>query len=351
MYFNNITYMNDIQRIINKNFEYLKNKTVFITGASGLVGSFLVDTLRYLNKNYDYKITIYATFSSKTSLINRFPDINTEAYFIPIIQDIKSPINLNAEIDYLIHAASNTHPALYAEKPVETIKLNILGTASILDFAQKSSNCKTIFLSTLEVYGEDASIEEFYEEDIGYINFMISRSCYPESKRLCETMCHAYINQYKQNIVIARLGYIYGPTVKLTSSKADVQFLNKALAGKNIILKSPGLQKRSYCYVADTVSALLTILNNGECGQAYNIASKKSNVQLKDFARILANIAGVKVEYGSLGDIEIKGGSQVLNSTLNSNKLSALGWHSVFSLEEGIAHTLAIKRIINERYK
>ena len=129
-----------------------------------------------------------------------------------------------------------------------------------LEIAKKNDKCRTIFLSTLEVYGEDKTVESFKEDDIGYVNFMISRSCYPESKRLSETLCQAYIKEFNLDIVIARLGYIYGPTIKLSSSKADVQFLNKALSGENIVLKSSGMQKRSYCYVADTVSALLTVL-------------------------------------------------------------------------------------------
>lgn len=344
MYINNEIYLNDIKKIITKDFDELKNKTVFITGSSGLIGSFLVDTLMYLNKHKGFNINIYATFSSNKSFEERFPSYKNEEFFHPVIQDINKDIDLDLTINYVIHAASNTHPQLYAQKPVETIKLNIIGSSNVLDFAKKSPNCKTLFLSTLEVYGKDSSIESFKEDHIGYVDFMIARSCYPESKRLCETLCHSYIKEFNQNIVIARLGYIYGPTIKLSSSKADVQFLNKALNKENIVLKSPGLQKRSYCYVADTVSALLTILLKGETGEAYNIASKEGNILLREYANTLADISGVSVEYGEMGEIELQGGSQVDNSTLNSDKLSSLGWEPKFLLRDGIEHTLRIKK-------
>ncbi len=344
MYINNRLYSGDIERIVSDRFSLLKNKTIFITGSSGLVGSFLIDTLMYMNKKLNYNTKIIATFSCEKSMNERFPSYKNEILFNPIIQNINEPIVCNEHIDYIFHAASNTHPALYANVPVETIKLNIIGTSNVLDFSRKNNNCKTIYLSTLEVYGEDSSIESFEEDKIGYLNFMISRSCYPESKRLSETMCQAYIKEYSQNIVIARLGYIFGPTVKLDSSKADVQFLNKALQGQNIILKSPGLQKRSYCYVADAVSALLTILLYGNTGEAYNVANKNGNLLLKEYANTLAEIANVKVEFGEMGKIELQGGSKVQNSTLSSEKLMALGWKSKFELKEAIEHTYKIKK-------
>lgn len=346
MYINNQIYQNDIRKIIDDKFSLLKNKTIFITGASGLVGSFLIDTLMYMNKNLDYNTEIVATFSSEKSLDERFLSYKNETLFKPIIQDINQPIEFDEHVDYIFHAASNTHPALYANNPVETIKLNIIGTLNILDFAKKNDKCRTIFLSTLEVYGEDKTVESFKEDDIGYVNFMISRSCYPESKRLSETLCQAYIKEFNLDIVIARLGYIYGPTIKLSSSKADVQFLNKALSGENIVLKSSGMQKRSYCYVADTVSALLTVLLYGECSKAYNVASLKGNVLLRDYANTLAEIANVKVEYGEMGEIELQGGSKVQNSTLSPEKLMTLGWSPKFEFKEGIEHTYKIKKEI-----
>ena len=344
MYINNDIYKEDIKRILTKDFEVLKNKTVLITGAGGLVGSFLTDTLVYLNKELNYNINIIGTFTSIESYNKRFPSYDNKCLFKPIVQDITKAFEFDEKVDYIIHTASNTHPLLYATKPVETIELNIQGTLNLLNFAKKQGKIRTLFLSTLEIYGEDPNIESFSEENVGFVDFNISRSCYPESKRLGETLCHSFTKEYEQDIVIARLGYIYGPTIRLSSSKADVQFLNKALNNENIVLRSPGLQKRSYCYVADTVSALLTILLKGETDNSYNVASLEGNILLRDYAKTLAEIAKVKIQYENPTDIEIQGGSKVQNSMLNPDKLMKLGWKPKFKLKEAIEHTYRIKK-------
>ncbi len=346
MYANNSLYIEDIKRILKFDYSFLKDKTIFITGSSGLVGSCLIDVLMYLNKALNYNIKIIATFRSETSAQKRFYDYLNDNHFNILIQNINESIKYDENIDYIIHTASNTHPALYAQNPAETIKLNVLGTLNILDFAKKYPHSKTIFTSTLEVYGENENLEKFKEDDIGYINFMKARACYPESKRVCETLCHSYKQEYNVNFNIVRLGYIYGPTVKTDSSKADVQFLNKALNSENIVMKSKGMQRRSYCYVLDTVSAILTVLYKGVSGETYNIANQNGNILLRDFAQTLAEIAGVKIIFELPTEAEKLGYSTVQNSTLDSAKLESLGWESEFTFREGIEHTYNIKREI-----
>lgn len=344
MYFQNILYKQDIKLSLCSVFEKLKNSTFFITGASGLVGSALIDVLRYLNEYHNYQIKIYGVFSSEKSLYARFPDYNNISNFYPVIQNIMDKIKCDVYADFVVHAASNTHPKLYAEVPVETMLLNFLGTNNVLEYARKNSSSKSIFISTLEVYGENEQKELYSETDYGYIDITAPRSCYPESKRAAETLCCSYSQEYNMDVMIARLGYIYGPTVKLSSSKADVQFLNKVLHNEDIILKSSGLQRRSYCYVMDVVAALLFMLCSAQKGEAYNIANPKGNVCLKDVAQTLARLGNVNVRFEIPSDVEKQGYSTVSNSTLDSSKLMQLGWKPKFSLEEGLSHTLQIKR-------
>ena len=346
MYINNKLYIEDIKKIITEDFSLLKNKNVFITGASGLVGSCIIDILMFLNQEFAYNINVWATFSNEKSFIQRFPSYQQSQYFHPIIQDITKAFKFDIDfnVDYVIHAASNTHPHLYGTKPVETIQLNIVGTLNVLEFVKTKPNSKSLFLSTLEVYGSKENVEAFEENNIGFVDFMKPRACYPESKRLCETLCHSYNLEYSTNIRIARLGYIYGPTVKSDSSKADVQFLNKALNNENIIMKSAGLQRRSYLYVLDTASALLTILLKAENDSTYNVAAESGNVLLRDYAKKLSEIANVKIIFENAGEEEKLGFSTVSNSTLCGEKLNCLGWNAKFTFDEGIEHTYKIKK-------
>ena len=344
MYITNKLYQEDIERIIVEDFSLFKNKAIFITGASGLVGSTIIDILMFLNEKFNYNINIHGTFSSEKTFEKRFPSYKNNQNFHPVIQDITNSFDYDFNVDYIIHAASNTHPHLYGTKPVETIKLNVLGTLNVLDFAKKNKNSKTVFLSTLEVYGSKENIEAFKENNIGFVDFMKPRACYPESKKTCETLCHSYIQEYETDISIARLGYIYGPTVKMNSTKADVQFLVKALNNENIIMKSEGLQRHSYLYVLDTASALLTILLKGGIGETYNVAAVSGNVLLRDYASELAKIANVKIIFEDASKQEKRGFSTVLNSTLNSEKIKTLGWSEKFTFKEAIEHTYKIKK-------
>lgn len=345
MYMNNSLYQQDLDRVLGMDLSHLKGKNFFITGAAGLVGSFLVDTLVRFNQTTDEKINIYATFISEKELYDRFPNYQQQAGFKAIFLDITNPIEVDITPDYILHAASLTHPKMYAERPVEVMKINMLGTINILDWAKKNPNCRILFLSTMEVYGENANPNGiFHEDDVGTFNFMSLRACYPESKRVCETLTRCYAKEYATQVMTARLGYVYGPTVQLSSSKADVQFLNNALKHENIVMKSAGDQKRSYCYVGDIVAGLLTILQKGTPGEAYNVASREGNVCLKDFARILADMAGVELVFECPTDAEKQGYSTVRNSTLDASKLEALGWQPRFKIQEGIEHTFQIKK-------
>lgn len=345
MYIKNALYIEDLKRVLEMDLSFLKRKNFFITGASGMVGSFLIDVLMQFNKESEEKINIYATFTSDKDLENRFPSYMNNPYFHSVILDITNPINLDIKPDYILHAASLTHPKAYAEKPVETMKINMLGTINVLDWARKNPDCRILFLSTMEVYGENPSQTGIFSEtDIGYFDFTTVRSCYPESKRVCETLTRCYAKEYSTQVMTARLGYVYGPSVQLSSSKADVQFLNNALKNENIVMKSAGTQKRSYCYVGDIVSGILTILQNGKAGEAYNIASREGNISLKNVAEVLAELAKVKVIFNDPTDAEKQGYSTVQNSTLDASKLESLGWHSQFTVEEGFKHTYLIKK-------
>lgn len=344
MYIGNQLYKSNILKIITPVFENMKNKNIFITGSSGLVCSALIDSLMFLNENCNYQTHIWAIFVSEDDYIQRFPSYLNNPYFHPLVHDIFNPFDAELVPDFMIHAASFTHPRLYAEMPVETMKLNLLGTINALEFAKKNLNCKSLFLSTMEIYGENEAKDIYAEDDYGYINIMTQRACYPVSKRAAETMCCCYAKEYNMNVMTARLGYIYGPTVQLSSSKADVQFLNNALNNEDIVMKSNGEQKRSYCYVLDVVSALVTILCKGVSAETYNIANDMGNVCLKDVAEIYAKLSGVNLKFELPSENEQKGFSIVKNSTLSSKKIEALGWQAKFSFIDGFSHTYQIKK-------
>lgn len=322
----------------------LKNKSIMVTGATGLIGSFIVDTLMHLNLAMNYNIKIYAVGRSAERLINRFIPYFNNTLFHVVEHDINTVSDFDFHVDYLIHAASNSYPAVFKQDPVGTITANIIGTHHLLGYAKKTGLERFLFVSSGEVYGEN----EFYackETDSGYVNPMEVRACYPASKRAAENLCVAYAEQYGMSVSVVRPCHIYGPNVTESDNRASVQFIKNALNHEDIVLKSMGKQVRSYCYIADCVSAILTVLLSEIQNEAYNIANSKVTVSIAKFAEIVAEIGGQKVVY----DIKekSKNDTPIERAVLDSTKLENLGWQGQYDIYKGIEHTLKIMECVS----
>lgn len=335
-------YLEDVERALLSvsGAERLKNARVLITGATGLVGSFLTDCLIALNRKGDLGLHLYALCRNAARAQERFgAEADTIAANVAEARELP-------ECDFVIHAASNAHPRAFADDPVGTMLGNILGVRNLLEHLRAQGQGRLLFVSTGEIYGENPAVQNgFAEDDFGKIDSMNPRACYPESKRAAETLCASYLKQYQVDSVVARLCYIYGPTITKENTRADAQFLRNAMAGENIVMKSAGAQVRSYCYVADAASALLTILLKGESGCAYNVSNRDSTRSIREYAETLAKAAGVQVRFESPNDAEKKGYSAVSRAVQRPDRLEALGWKPAFSFEEGMEHTY---RIISE---
>lgn len=327
-----------IVELLGKEIEKLKDKSFFITGATGLVASYLVDFLMWYNMAYSQNINVYAVSSKLEKLQNRFKE-NNHLYFME--QNLNEPLNKKYKADYVIHAASNAHPLAFSNDPVGTMKTNLIGTMNLLDMI-KDSNAYFMYISTGEIYGNNIDMP-FKEDDCGYIDSKLVRSCYPESKRAAETLCVSYNHQYNIKTNILRLCYVYGATITNENSRADAQFLRNALNGENIIMKSEGLQKRTYCYVADVVYAMLYVILYGKDAHVYNVANPNSIASIKEYATVLADLADVSLQFELPDEIEKQGYSKPLDSILDSSKLQSLGWKPQYDLKTGLSHTLHIK--------
>jgi len=336
-------YAEQVKSVLNTpiDWSYFKGKTFLISGATGMIGSFMIDVLAKCEG-----VKIIATSRNEEKAKERFKAYWGSPCFSFIEQDVNKPIKLECPINFIISAASNTHPIQYSKDPVGTIMTNITGTKNMLDLSVKQSDCRFMFLSSVEVYGENrGDINEFTESYCGYIDSNSLRAGYPESKRAGEALCQAYAHAYNIDVVIPRLSRVYGATMAKTDSKAIAQFISKSIYKEDIILKSAGDQLYSYTYVPDAVAGLLYILLHGVRGEAYNIASNGSHdISLKDLAHLLAQISGTKVIFEVPDESEKQGYSTATKALLNSNKLRALAWKPIYEIEEGLKHTINILR-------
>lgn len=349
MYIKNDAYAKDIIRVANMDLDWEKlyGSSVLITGATGMIGTVLIDVFMEKNRSENAGIKIYAMSRSEERAKERFGCYWEMAEFHFLQGDINEAFLCEERFDYIFHCASNTHPRAYSTDPVGTVLTNIVGTNHLLSYAVKHPAKRIVFLSTVEIYGENrGDVDRFDEAYCGYIDCNTMRAGYPEGKRAGEALCQSYISQYGLDIVIPRICRVYGPTMLDSDSKALAQFIRNAVNGQDIVLKSEGTQLFSYCYVTDVVEALLTILDKGVCGQAYNIGDVASDIQLRDLAAILAKAADTKVIFELPDAVEAKGYSTATKAILDAKKLQGLGWKAAHTIEEGLSKTV---KILQER--
>ena len=351
MYIGNRQYVEDVERIaaLDLPWEKLGGKKILLTGATGMIGTTLVDVLMKKNLDSDLGAKIFAAGRKIQSAKERFGEYfgNENFEFLPLdVNAINVDELLDRKFDYIIHAASNTHPVQYATDPVGSIMSNILGTYNLLELGRRSELDRFVFVSSVEIYGQARGDDVFDEKYCGYIDCNTLRAGYPEGKRAGETLCNAYISKFGMDVVIPRLSRCYGSTMRLDDSKAMSQFIMNGVKREEIVLKSEGLPQFSYCYSSDAVSGLLYCMLLGECGGAYNVADSSEIMSLRQIAEYIAEISGRKVVFEIPDAVQSAGFSKVVKGVMSNEKLRALGWRPFDDTKSGVKKTIEILREI-----
>lgn len=319
---------------INIPWDLLRDSSVLITGATGAIGSALVRALSSANKEYALGIRILALGRNveKAKLL-------VELYGAEFIrQDICEPFVPGGAVDYIFHCAAVTKSSEMAANPVGVIEIALSGTANILKLAKENQLKSMVYLSSMEVYGITApALVPVRENDLGYIDLRSPRSCYPESKRMCEALCNAYFAQYKVPVKTARLAQTFGAGCSKDDSRVFAQFVHSAIAGKNIALHTEGRSRGNYCYLSDAVRGLLLLLLKGENGEAYNISNPDASVTIREMAEIVAEkVCGgrISVVVNVPADIAERGYAPDATGRLSADKIKSLGWQPEYGLVE-----------------
>lgn len=310
-------------------YEQLKGSTVLVTGATGLIGSLLVRSLLAIG---DIKVLAFVRNEEKARSI--FSD-NQDLRFV--VGDIAEKIEIDDTVDYIFHCASVTTSKVMIEKPVETLLTSVEGTKNILELAREKNSKSVVYISSMEMYGVFENLShEVKENDLGYIDPLEVRSNYPESKRLCENMCMAYLSEYSVPVKIARLAQTFGAGILPGENRVFAQFARSAMNGENIVLHTKGLSEGNYCYTRDCMTGLLTILLKGKNGEAYNVSNPASHTTIADMANMVTKkIAGGKIKVVfDIPDSNSFGYAADTKMKLNSDKLQSLGWKPEVGLEE-----------------
>lgn len=330
----------DMEEIANSSIqvEQLAGKTVFVTGATGLIGSQVVKALACCNRirHTNIKIIAYARNQAKAQKV--FGGLLDRGDVTVQIGDVNETISVEGDIDYIIHGASATSSKYFVSNPVETILTAIHGTTNILEFAKDKQVKGMVYLSSLEVYGVIDTGKEFVsEQDYGYIDPLNVRSSYSEGKRMVECLCVSYAQEYKVPVRIARLSQTFGAGVEYQDGRVFAEFARSAMEQRDIVLHTEGKTVRSYCYTKDAVSALLYVMIAGETGQAYNVTNMQTAISIREMAELVCSIfpeSGIKVVVDIPQDLSSFGYNPEMVIKLDSTRLEALGWKATVGLEE-----------------
>ena len=340
----------DLERITNSkliDWNRLKNKTVLISGANGMLPSYMVESLLYLNQKYGHNVKVVALVRNLDKAKNVFAEYGGNSMLEYLVQDVSQPIVYNGEINYIAHAASQAAPSYYGVDPVGTFKANTLGTINMLELAREKQVEGFLFFSTGAIYGNIKGDKVILDEAMsGDVNTLDVRNCYGESKRAGETACVCYNYQYKIPTKIVRIFHTFGPKVNLNDGRVFSDFCKNILNNENIVLKSDGLAKRSFLYVADAVIAYFKVLLDGEPATAYNVGGDEEHeITIRDLSQLLVNLYPEKnlkviydVDENDLTYTKMRTPQKQILPRLD--RIMGLGWHIETSVEDCFKRTI-----------
>jgi len=337
---------NDLDFIVNSSngWDSLEGTNILISGASGFLPAYMVETILYLNETkFSDKATIYALVRNKEKSLNRFANYHDRDELKFIIQDVCDPVNLDEDIHYIVHAASHASPKFYKTDPVGTLCPNTIGTYYLLEIAREKKVKSFLFFSSGEVYGDVGKNNvPTKENQYGYVDPTDIRSSYAESKRMGETMCISWFKQHGVPTKIVRPFHTYGPDMNLRDGRVFADFVFNILKKENIVLKSDGKATRAFCYLADAVAGFFTVLLNGQNGESYNIGNDKCEISILELAKKLVDLFPeykLSVIIEKRQDIDYLE-SKIIKSCPDISKICSIGWKPCYSIEEGFKRTI-----------
>ena len=318
----------DIQSILDRKdlFAPLAGTRVLVTGATGLIGSMLIRTLKAADRNDSLGMQIIGQCRSREKAEEV---LGNDAKEIKLVSTYDEPC------DWIIHTVSPTKSMFFLEHPVETIKASVESTMKVLESATRNK-AGVVYLSSMEQYGVPYKPGENMTEDkVGAIDHLNIRSSYSESKRLCECLCVSYYSEYGTDVKIARLAQTFGTGADLSDNRMPMQFARSAMEKRDIVLRTEGKSISNFVYITDAITGILMILIKGMSGQAYNVCNDKETRSVKDIADLVANEI-------SAGEIKVlvdipktnMGFAPDVSMYLNSDKLRKLGWEPEVTMAE-----------------
>jgi dTDP-glucose 4,6-dehydratase/UDP-glucuronate decarboxylase len=325
----------------------LAGRTVLVTGGEGFLPSYLVDALLAANDaGLDPPVSVVCVDNRATSDPSRLSHRDGRQDFRLVIHDVTEPLEIDGDVDVVVHAASIASPTWYRERPLETIDVNVTGTRRMLDLARDKGASRFVLFSSSEIYGDPPPDRVPTTEDYwGHVSCTGPRACYDESKRLGETLATTYHRMYRLPVTIVRPFNVYGPRLRLDDRRVVPDFVSDALESRPITVHSDGRVTRSFCYVTDAAVAILGLLAGDVACEAYNVGNDEE-VSIGELAKVVDEVSGngLGVRYETSDDPAYLVDNPSRRAPDLSKLRSVIDWEPRVTLREGIGRTLAAHR-------
>lgn len=264
----------------------MQAKKVLITGAAGFLGSHLCD--RFIKEGYH----VIGMDNLITGDMKNIQHLLKLEQFEFQLHDVTKFIQIDGQLDYILHFASPASPIDYLKIPIQTLKVGAMGTHNCLGLA-KAKGARMLVASTSEVYG-DPLVHPQTEEYWGNVNPVGPRGVYDEAKRYMESITMAYHTFHGVDTRIVRIFNTYGPRMRLNDGRALPAFIGQALRGEDLTVFGDGSQTRSFCYVDDLIDGIYKLLLSDYI-MPVNIGNP-NEISLKEFAEEILALTGNKVK-------------------------------------------------------
>lgn len=289
--------LNEITSRLSSIASMLSGKTLLITGGRGFLGRYFIEIIIRLNKS-ELKEPCRIIIIDNLITSGAFGKEVVKNKNIKFIEhNVVKEILLEEKIDFIIHAAGIASPYYYRAYPMQTLEVATIGTKYMLELARRN-NAKFVFFSSSEIYGDpDPKYVPMKESYRGNVSVAGPRACYDESKRLGETLCYIYHNQFDVHTNTIRPFNIFGPGMQENDYRALPNFASSIKANKPISIYGKGTQTRTFCYITDAMVGFFLTLIKGLPGEAYNIGNPKPEISMIDLISKISKMVKNKVEY------------------------------------------------------
>lgn len=323
------------------NWDMYLNATILITGSTGRLGHYLLKAFAEANLRYNLNLKIVGMARSHQKVKKVFGNLLDSANIYFIYQDVNCPIELESDVDYIFHTAGPASPRDFKNSAVSVLWSHVNGTHNVLEFAIRHETKKVFYVSTVETYGCLQENTLIREEDMGQLENRNARACYPEAKRLCETMLWTYKETYGLDFCGVKLSHTFGPGIELNDGRVFADFINSVLNRQDIVLHSDGSTMRTYTYTPDAINAMLLIMEKGESGCLYNVAANENLISVRDLASLIASYSLeqetkviCRLESNKMPYLPFK------LPIMDTSKVRSLGWSPQTNLSDMIKWTI-----------